>query len=113
MNILRKSTPKGIRSVLTYWYRGQRYRPVLGYNLTADQEREVSLDIITTIHSNTDQQIISRAETHVVIDLTLAGFIPTYLQYLNAKRPNHDGRNEIILANPSSRRISKSRLWPR
>ena len=98
MNILRKSTPKGIRSVLTYWYRGQRYRPVLGYNLTADQEREVSLDIITTIHSNTDQQIISRAETHVVTDLTLAGFIPTYLQYLNAKRPNHDGRNELILA---------------
>ncbi len=40
MNIRRAQTTRGIRSMLTYWYRGVRYRPVLGLNLTVDQERE-------------------------------------------------------------------------
>ena len=30
MNIRRVRTSRGMRSVLTYWYRGVRYRPVLG-----------------------------------------------------------------------------------
>ena len=47
MNIQRITTPKGTRSILTYWYRGRRYRPVLGYNLTLDRERESALEIMT------------------------------------------------------------------
>lgn len=52
MNIQRINTPKGTRSILTYWYRGKRYRPVLGYNLTLDRERESALEIMTAIHAN-------------------------------------------------------------
>jgi hypothetical protein len=52
MNIQRINTPKGTRSILTYWYRGKRYRPVLGYNLTLDRERESAVEIITAIHAN-------------------------------------------------------------
>jgi len=98
MNIRRRLTPKGIQSSLTYWYQGHRYRPVLGYNLTVEQEREAAYDIITVIRSNIDQRIISSSESHVERDLTLAGFVPTYLQYLNSKRPKNDGRNQIILS---------------
>jgi len=39
--------------LLTYWYRGKRYRPVLGYNLRLDQERESALSVISIIHANT------------------------------------------------------------
>ena len=53
MNIRRVRTTCGIRSVLTYWYRGVRYRPVLGLNLTIDQERESANRIISAIHQNT------------------------------------------------------------
>lgn len=31
-------------------------------------------------------------------DITVSSFIPIYLQYLKAKRPTNDGRNELILA---------------
>ena len=55
MNIQRINTSKGTRSILTYWYRGKRYRPVLGYNLTLDRERESAVEIITAIHANWSQ----------------------------------------------------------
>lgn len=45
-----------ICSVLTYWYRGVRYRLVLRYNLTMDQERAAALQIMTAIHAHTAQQ---------------------------------------------------------
>src|SRR5687768_13148354 len=96
MNIRRKSTTKGIQSLLTYWYRGQRYRPVLGYNLTTDQEREAALQIISDIHANTDEGKLAGTvlPSH---SLTFSGFTRVYLQYLKAKRPENDGRNETIL----------------
>jgi integrase len=96
MNIRRKSTTKGIQSILTYWHGGQRYRPVLGYNLTTDQEREVALPIICNIHANTDEENLAGT----VLPLhssTFSGFTRVYLQYLKAKRPENDGRNETIL----------------
>lgn len=34
MKITRTMTPRGLRSDLFFRYRGVRYRPVLGYNLT-------------------------------------------------------------------------------
>ena len=100
LNIRRNPTSKGLRSVLTYWYRGIRYRPVLGYNLKPEQERDAAFQVITAIHTNTgtDQTIPeSRSTPAQCSHLSFADFIPTYLQYLRAKRPNNDGRNEIIL----------------
>ena len=97
MNISRKMTTKGIRAVLTYWCRGQRYRPVLGYNLTTDQEREAILQITTDIHTHTDEGKSARASTFLPT-LTFSDFTQVYLQYLKAKRPQTDGRNETILS---------------
>ena len=56
MNIRRTPTSKGIRSVLTYWYQGIRYRPFLGINLSADKERDAALEVITAIHRNTAEK---------------------------------------------------------
>ena len=100
MNIRRHRSSKGVRSVLTYWYYGVRYRPVLGYNLTADRERESALAIITAIHTNASVRTTTEGSSSVVgpsSTLTFAEFIPIYLQYLNAKRPKNDGRNQSIL----------------
>jgi len=102
LNIRRISTPKGLRSVLTYWYQGIRYRPVLGYNLTPEQERNSAFHIITAIHANTKsaQRSVGLPSISGVLEpatLTLSEFTPTYLQYLKAKRPDHDGRNTTIL----------------
>jgi integrase len=79
MNINRTPTVRGQRSVLTYWYRRHRYRPVLGYNLTSDQEREEAHRVIALIHQHGDRPPdINR--------ITFASFIPFYLQRLSAKR---------------------------
>jgi hypothetical protein len=59
MNIRRVPTSKGLRSILTYWYRGIRYRPVLGLNLSADQERDAALQVISAIHANVGQHGVS------------------------------------------------------
>jgi hypothetical protein len=98
MNIRRKTTIKGIQSILTYWYRGQRYRPVLGYNLTRDQEREAALQITSDIHANTGERKTTKTSTVLHSHtFTFSEFTQVYLQYLKAKRPENDGRNETIL----------------
>lgn len=100
MNIRRIPSPKGIRSVLTYWYKGVRYRPVLGCNLTADRERESALEIITAIHANASAQRGQEGSAPVVArssNVTFSQFVPVYLQYVNVKRPKNDGRSEVIL----------------
>lgn len=111
------------RSVLTYWYRGVRYRPVLGYNLSIDQEREAALQVITAIHANTAKlERLPAQTTHFAdqSDTTFSAFILIYLQYLKAKRPTNDGRNELILTKhiiPISDRKDSQRFalktdWP-
>ena len=100
MNIQRINTPKGTRSILTYWYRGKRYRPVLGYNLTLDRERETALEIMTAIHANSLEPETKKAPIPLAgqpATMTFAEFVPLYLQYLKAKRPKNDGRNHTVL----------------
>lgn len=95
MNIRRTPTSKGTRSVLTYWYQGIRYRPFLGLNLSADKERDAALKIITAIHQNTAEKQSPKACAPE--SPTFGSFIPTYLQYLKAKRRDADGRNQHAL----------------
>ena len=95
MNIRRIPTSKGIRSVLTYWHQDTRYRPVLGINLSANQEREAALHIITAIHQNTAKRPISEKDFSESPSFSV--FVPTYLQYLRAKRRDSDQRNEKAL----------------
>ena len=98
MNIKRKRTAKGVRSVLTYWYRGVRYRPVLGLNLSLDQEREAASTVIKAIHTNVE----APGSIHTVTpspsaNPTFSEFVSSYLKFIKAKRHDHDRRNENIL----------------
>ncbi|MDI3467449.1 MAG: hypothetical protein OJF50_006270 [Nitrospira sp.] len=79
MNIKRKPTPHGLKSVLTYWYKGRRYRPTLGYNLTADQEREAALRLIHHIHDLAGRPVSANT-------ITFSDFIPTYLQRMELRK---------------------------
>mgnify|MGYP001436870870 CR=1 FL=1 len=78
MKTTRTMTPLGMRSILDFRYRGVRYRPVLGYNLTTDQEHEAMVQMLTAIQS----QIRPDATT---TGLTFAQFVPKYLDRLNGK----------------------------
>ena len=80
MNIHRVPSSKGIRSILTYWYQGTRYRPFLGLNLSTDKERDAALKIITAIHKNTSEKPVAR--TLSPESPTFDAFVSTYLQYL-------------------------------
>jgi integrase len=95
LNIHRIPTSKGIRSILTYWYQGARYRPVLGINLSIDKERKSALEVITAIHKNTAETQVPRS--FPPDNSTFDAFVPTYLQYLKAKRRDSDQRNEKAL----------------
>jgi len=100
LNIRRLATSKGVRSVLTYWHGGVRYRPVLGYSLRPEQERESAFQVIAAIHANTSDGRLDtpvRDEPNHIGALTFVEFIPTYRKFLKAKRPGNDGRNEAIL----------------
>ncbi|SLM49916.1 Putative Phage integrase (modular protein) [Nitrospira japonica] len=100
MNIRRIQSANGTRSVLTYWYRGKRYRPVLGRNLTTDQERESARTIINAIHDNCVEHEVrgsASSRSRESSASTFAEFVPMYLQYLQAKRPDNDGRNQTAL----------------
>jgi hypothetical protein len=97
MNIRRVPTSKGPRSILTYWYHGIRYRPVLGLNLSPDQERDAALQVVSAIHANMGQQGISPVPSPSAEIRTFEEFLPTYFQYLRAKRRDADNRNELAV----------------
>jgi hypothetical protein len=50
LKIIRTPMPQGLQARLEYRYGGGRYRPVLGYDLTPDQERDEAHRLITIIH---------------------------------------------------------------
>jgi hypothetical protein len=97
MNIRRVPTSKGLRSILTYWYRGVRYRPVLGLNLSTDQEREAALQVISAIHANTSTGGIDPGSPASREIQTFEDFLSTYFQYLKAKHRDADNRNELAI----------------
>ena len=79
----------GNKSILDYRYKGKRYRPVLGYNLTPDEEQEALVQVLTNIHRSVNGPITERD--------TFAGFVPSYQKYIEAKGRDKDGRNDSIL----------------
>jgi integrase len=68
--------------MLDYRYRGKRCRPVLGYNLSPDQERDMALKVMTAIHSNLGSLVPSDRSAYP----SFAEFAPRYLAYLQAKK---------------------------
>ena len=90
MKILRTRTPHGLRSWLDYRYRGKRYRPVLGYNLTPDQEHDERVRVLAAIHAN-----VGAGEA---VGLTFAASAGKYLTALAARQLKAPDRPATIIA---------------
>ena len=93
MKIIRKPTPHGLRSRLEYRYAGGRYRPVLGYDLTLDQERQEAHRLIAIIHAN----VAGAVESHQPNGPLFAEFSGEYLKYLRGKQLKDLARPTTIL----------------
>jgi len=91
VNIRRAKTKKAVKSVLTYWYRGERYRVRLhGENLLPDEEKRLAHEAIGEIH-----RMVNEAPRRQ--SLTFEEFEPIYLKHVQAKRRIDTKRNESAL----------------
>ena len=93
-----RRTQKGVAFDLYVRWKGQRYRPLLGYNLTKEQAEEAAIAMIAKIQRN-EQQVTPR---HV--SPTFADFLPLYWQTMHVKK-------RFDLARPES--IIETHLLPR
>jgi hypothetical protein len=48
--INKRRTQKGLAFDLYYRWKGQRYRPLLGYDLSPDEAEQLAIAMISTIH---------------------------------------------------------------
>jgi integrase len=86
-----RPTQKGIAYDLYYRWRGQRYRPLLGYNLTAEEAERLAIEMISRIHRG------EHAAPAKPSSPTLREFLPTYWQALRIKNRIDLRRPETIL----------------
>ena len=84
MNIKRGQTPRGICSILDYRYGGLRYRPVLGYDLTTEQEQAAAIEVMVAIQVNVGLQAPQVNSSRQSV--TFCEFAPRYIAYLEAKK---------------------------
>ena len=89
--ITKRRTQKGLAFDLYYRWKGQRYRPLLGYDLTPEEAEQLAISMISTIHRG-EQAPPSRTPAS-----TLRAFLPTYWQALRVKNRVDLRRPEIIL----------------
>jgi hypothetical protein len=66
-------------------------------NLSLDQDREAANQIISAIHANANPTSETQQPSAHGDRKTFAEFLPTYFQYLKAKRRDEDQRNEMAL----------------
>ena len=91
MNIKHVKTKHGMKSVLTYWYKGYRYRPTLkGVNLNADEEKRAANEAIASIHWQVDTA--GRPP-----DMTVSQFVPTYEREMAVNQRVDKARNKTVL----------------
>jgi integrase len=84
--------PQGLQARLEYRYGGGRYRPVLGYDLTPDQERDEAHRLITIIHMKARPGASSQPAVP-----TFSQFAGHYLAFLQSKKLKDLDRPKTIL----------------
>lgn len=97
--ITKRPTKKGLAFDLYFRWKGLRYRPLLGYNLTKEQAEEAAVAMVAKI-----QQGESRPTTVPPVAPTLREFLPLYWQTMHVKK-------RFDLARPES--IIETHLLPR
>jgi hypothetical protein len=90
VNIKHVKSREGTKSLLTYWYGGNRYRVRLkGINLTGDEEKRLANEAIAEIHRMVDEA--ARPQ------VTFKDFVPIYLKHLKIKYQPAAKRNDSAL----------------
>lgn len=96
--INKRPTKKGLAFDLYFRWKGVRYRPLLGYNLTKAQADEAAIVMIAKIQQG------AIADTPSPASITFKGFLPLYWQTMRVKK-------RFDLARPES--IIETHLLPR
>ncbi len=96
--ITTRQTKKGLAFDLYIRWKGKRYRPLLGYNLTKEQAEEAAIAMIAKIQRN-EQQVTPRS-----VSLLFKDFLPLYWQTMRVKK-------RFDLARPES--VIETHLLPR
>jgi len=94
-----RRTKKGLAFDLDFRWKGQRYRPLLGYNLTKQQADEAAIAMIARIQRDATAPSAARPSAP-----TLKEFLPLYWQTMRVKK-------RVDLRRPAS--IIETHLLPR
>jgi integrase len=97
--ISKRPTKNGLAFDLYFRWKGVRYRPLLGYNLTKEQAEEAAITMIAKIQRGEPSPVAPRATSP-----TLKDFLPLYWQTMHVKK-------RFDLARPES--VIETHLLPR
>ncbi len=103
--ITTRRTKIGLAFDLYVRWKGQRYRPLLGYNLTKDQAEEAAITMIAKIQQGTPSVVSSPAASPTFID-----FLPLYWQTMHVKKRFDLARPESIIDTHLTPRFGKRQL---
>lgn len=84
----------GIAIDLEYWYKGVRFRPTLGYDLTNDAIDTAAAEMVLKIQNSTADQA---QERHAVGGMTMGDFKAAYLDELRERRVADIHRAERVI----------------
>jgi integrase len=79
----RPTKTRGIAIDMEYWFKGERYRPTLGYDLSADAIDKAASEMVLKIHNGTASDQIPPPSRG---GMTMAAFKPAYLDELRERQ---------------------------
>mgnify|MGYP003385298050 CR=1 FL=1 len=82
--IRRRSTKtRGVAIDMEYWFKGERYRPTLGYDLSVDAIDKAASEMVLKIHNGAESGALAPPSRG---GMTMAEFTPAYLDELRERR---------------------------
>lgn len=90
----RPTKTRGIAVDLEYWYKGVRFRPTLGYDLTNDAIDTAAAEMVLKIQNGTADQV---QERHAAGSMTMVDFKAAYLDELRERRVSDIHRAEKVI----------------
>ncbi len=90
----RPTKTRGVAIDLEYWFRGERYRPTLGYDLSADAIDKAASEMVLKIHNEADSGALAPPSRG---GMAMAAFKPAYLDELRERQVADIHRAEKVI----------------
>ncbi len=103
--ISKRPTKKGVAVDLYFRWKGVRYRPLLGYDLTKEQAKEAAIAMMVKIQQNEQQSTPRHVSPTLLVD-----FLPLYWQTMRVKKRFDLARPESIIETHLLPRFGERRL---